>query len=150
MRAVREGEPGYGHPLADQGGKDLSIGAGRTDGAHDLRGGQPRFSFRTSHPPPPCSPGVTCETPPEVISLLQRVLSGGGLVFPVPVCISKMHCIGNLRRSGGTGRRAGLKIPSPQGREGSTPSSGTTHLSVVWCATGGGGTGGARRRARRT
>src|SRR5512142_1574717 len=29
------------------------------------------------------------------------------------------------RRSGGTGRRAGLKIPCPQGREGSSPSSGT-------------------------
>ncbi len=29
------------------------------------------------------------------------------------------------RRSGGTGRRAGLKIPCPQGHEGSTPSSGT-------------------------
>lgn len=29
-------------------------------------------------------------------------------------------------RSGGTGRRAGLKIPWPQGREGSTPSSGTS------------------------
>src|SRR4030042_1962300 len=37
-----------------------------------------------------------------------------------------MHRIGNLRRSGGTGRRAGLKIPWPQGREGSTPSSGTS------------------------
>ena len=29
------------------------------------------------------------------------------------------------RRSGGTGRRAGLKIPCPRGREGSSPSSGT-------------------------
>jgi hypothetical protein len=29
------------------------------------------------------------------------------------------------RRSGGTGRRAGLKIRWPQGRVGSTPSSGT-------------------------
>src|SRR3990172_166438 len=71
-------------------------------------------------------PGGPCGVPPEVITLLQRGLSGGGLVFPAPVCISKMHCIGNLRRSGGTGRRAGLKIPWPQGREGSTPSSGTT------------------------
>src|SRR3990172_4858264 len=71
-------------------------------------------------------PGGPCGVPPEVITLLQRGLSGGGLVFPAPVCISKMHCIGNLRRSGGTGRRAGLKIPWPQGREGSTPSSGTS------------------------
>jgi len=34
-----------------------------------------------------------------------------------------------------------LKIPWPQGREGSTPSSGTTSFSVAWCATGGGRTG---------
>src|SRR4030065_348020 len=42
------------------------------------------------------------------------------------------------RRSGGTGRRAGLKIPCPQGREGSTPSSGTTPLPVGWWTPGGG------------
>ena len=47
-------------------------------------------------------------------------------------------------RSGGTGRRAGLKIPCPQGREGSTPSSGTTPSSVAWCPTGGGRTRGHR------
>src|SRR3990170_2567329 len=50
----------------------------------------------------------------------------GGLDFPVPACIKEMHNPCHLRRSGGTGRRAGLKIPWPQGREGSTPSSGTT------------------------
>src|SRR4030065_19365 len=32
-----------------------------------------------------------------------------------------MHRIGNLRRSGRTGKRAGLKIPWPQGREGASP-----------------------------
>src|SRR5659263_236935 len=45
------------------------------------------------------------------------------------------------RRSGGTGRRAGLKIPCPQGHEGSTPSSGTKAirragnkpLSALYC-----------------
>ena len=52
------------------------------------------------------------------------------------------------RRSGGTGRRAGLKIPCPQGREGSTPSSGTTPFLVAWCTTGGGRTGEDRRRTR--
>src|SRR3970040_1171371 len=50
----------------------------------------------------------------------------GGLDFPVPACINEMHNFFHLRRSGGTGRRAGLKIPWPQGREGSTPSSGTS------------------------
>ena len=50
----------------------------------------------------------------------------GGLDFPVPACINEMHNFSHLRRSGGTGRRAGLKIPWPQGREGSTPSSGTS------------------------
>src|SRR4030066_684280 len=34
-------------------------------------------------------PGGPRGAPPEVITLLQRGLSGGGLVFPVPVCISK-------------------------------------------------------------
>jgi hypothetical protein len=34
-------------------------------------------------------------------------------------------------RSGGTGRRAGLKIRWPQGRVGSTPSSGTNFVSAV-------------------
>ena len=34
-----------------------------------------------------------------------------------------------LPRSGGTGRRAGLKIRWPQGRVGSTPSSGTIFSS---------------------
>ena len=53
------------------------------------------------------------------------------------------------RRSGGTGRRAGLKIPCPQGREGSTPSSGTTPFPVAWCATGGGRTGEGRPTPRR-
>ena len=38
------------------------------------------------------------------------------------------------RRSGGTGRRAGLKIPCPQGHEGSTPSSGTIlNQAVTLC-----------------
>ena len=49
------------------------------------------------------------------------------------------------RRSGGTGRRAGLKIPCPQGHEGSSPSSGTTPFPVAWCTTGGGRTGEDRR-----
>src|SRR3972149_3303087 len=74
----------------------------------------------------------------------------GGLDFPVPACIKEMHNPCHLRRSGGTGRRAGLKIPWPQGREGSTPSSGTTHLSVVWCTTGGGRTGCGGRAAGAT
>src|SRR3990170_4619003 len=52
----------------------------------------------------------------------------GGLDFPVPACINEMHNFFHLRRSGGTGRRAGLKIPWPQGREGSTPSSGTSEI----------------------
>src|SRR4030043_170746 len=34
-------------------------------------------------------PGGPCGAPPEVITLLQRGLSGGGLGFPGPVCISK-------------------------------------------------------------
>jgi hypothetical protein len=34
------------------------------------------------------------------------------------------------RRSGGTGRRRGLKIPWPQGRSGSSPGSGTTDRKV--------------------
>jgi hypothetical protein len=35
-----------------------------------------------------------------------------------------------LARSGGTGRRAGLKIQWPQGRVGSTPSSGTIFTCI--------------------
>ena len=57
-----------------------------------------------------------------------------------------MHYIGNLRRSGGTGRRAGLKIPWPQGREGSTPSSGTRLFPEP---VHGGRTGFGRRAAGR-
>ena len=36
-----------------------------------------------------------------------------------------------FRRSGGTGRRAGLKIRWPQGREGSIPFSGTKSRTVT-------------------
>ena len=36
-----------------------------------------------------------------------------------------------LGRSGGTGRRAGLKIPCPSGRVGSTPTSGMEHKPVT-------------------
>ena len=39
-------------------------------------------------------------------------------------------------RSGGTGRRMGLKIPSPPGREGSSPSSGTSHIPRSFRACG--------------
>jgi hypothetical protein len=39
-----------------------------------------------------------------------------------------------LARSGGTGRRAGLKIRWPQGRVGSTPSSGTILLDEKYFA----------------
>ena len=59
-------------------------------------------------------------------------------------------------RSGGTGRRAGLKIPCPQGHEGSTPSSGTSEIqrartkswpfSFSLVLKGGGRTGEGRRR----
>jgi hypothetical protein len=61
----------------------------------------------------------------------------------------------NPCRSGGTGRRAGLKIPCPQGREGSTPSSGTRAIrglaaspALFACpgAHGRGRTGFGRRR----
>ena len=50
--------------------------------------------------------------------------------------MSGARCPGR-RRSGGTGRRAGLKIPCPRGREGSSPSSGTTSFPVAWCTTEG-------------
>ena len=39
------------------------------------------------------------------------------------------------RRSGGTGRRRGLKIPWPQGRSGSNPGSGTNRPKVLYVET---------------